>query len=124
MIAPANGRVPLEVVEGVVQAANANGIRVNGQWLNVSQFKPLELPGVGARVCLRVDAKRFIQSVEVLEAAPPAAASSAREERISRLAVLKAAAGFLGALSQTHEDVRSEHVLVLADRWLEWLARP
>jgi len=36
--------------------------------------------------------------------------------------VLKAPAAFLGALSQTREDVRSEHVLVLADRWLEWVA--
>jgi hypothetical protein len=36
-------------------------------------------------------------------------------DRINRLAVLKAAASFLGALSQTREEVRSERVLVLAD---------
>jgi len=44
-----------------------------------------------------------------------------RDERITRLAVLKAAANFLGQLSQTREEVRSEHVLVLADRWLAWV---
>jgi len=49
------------------------------------------------------------------------AAPTAKDRTITRLAVLKAAATFLGALSQTHEDVKSEHVLVLADRWLKWV---
>jgi len=45
------------------------------------------------------------------------------ERQIAKLTVLKAAAHFLGALSQTHEDVKSEHVLKLADRWLAWVER-
>jgi hypothetical protein len=49
------------------------------------------------------------------------AASSARDDRIARLAVLKSAADFLGQMSQTREEVRSEHVLILADRWLAWV---
>jgi hypothetical protein len=44
-----------------------------------------------------------------------------KDRTITRLAVLKAAATFLGALSQTHEEVKSEHVLKLADRWLAWV---
>ena len=49
------------------------------------------------------------------------AAAVARHEAIARRAVLKAAANFVGLLSQSREEVRSEHVLVLAVRWLEWV---
>jgi hypothetical protein len=42
-------------------------------------------------------------------------------DRQTRLAVLAAAAEFLGQLSKTHTDVRSDHVLVLAERWLAWV---
>jgi hypothetical protein len=48
---------------------------------------------------------------------------SSKDQRITRLAVLKAAAEFVGLWGQTREEVRSEHVLVLADRWLEWVTR-
>src|SRR5579859_4334405 len=34
---------------------------------------------------------------------------------------LKAAANFLGLISQCREEVKSDHVLVLADRWLAWV---
>ena len=37
------------------------------------------------------------------------------------LAVLKSATNFLGLLSQTHEEVKSDHILVLADKWLAWV---
>ena len=36
---------------------------------------------------------------------------------------LKAAAEFVGLWGQTREDIKSEHVLVLANRWLEWVER-
>src|SRR5207244_957644 len=39
------------------------------------------------------------------------------------MAVLKAAANFLGLMSQAREEVKSDHVLLLADRWLEWVDR-
>jgi hypothetical protein len=38
--------------------------------------------------------------------------------------VLQAAANFLGLMSQTRDEVRSEHVLVLADKWLAWVNQP
>ncbi len=40
------------------------------------------------------------------------------------MAVLKAAANFLGLMSQCREDVKSDHVLLLADRWLAWVEQP
>jgi hypothetical protein len=46
---------------------------------------------------------------------------SAKDERITRLAVLKAAAEFVGRMGQSREDVRSERVLPLADKWLAWV---
>ncbi len=42
---------------------------------------------------------------------------------IARLAVLKAAANFLGLMSQTREEVKSEYVLLLAEKWLAWVER-
>jgi hypothetical protein len=43
------------------------------------------------------------------------------EVRQTRLAVLTAAAEFLGQFSRTHDDVRTDHVLRLAERWLTWV---
>jgi hypothetical protein len=43
------------------------------------------------------------------------------EVRQTRVAVLTAAAEFLGQLSRTRDDVRSDHVLMLAERWLAWV---
>jgi hypothetical protein len=125
VIAPANGRVPLELVEGLVEAVNDNGIKVKGEWLNRSQYgQPLELPAKGAYVRAQVDARGYLKSLDVVGAAPihdSIIRSDAREERIARLAVLKAAAAFLGALSQTREDIKAHHVLVLAEKWLAWV---
>jgi hypothetical protein len=113
------------VVEGVVEAINERGIRIDGEWLNVSKFKPVAMPGVGELVRIKVQPKGFINSLEVVKAldgpAEHTTAGVARDERIARLAVLKAAANFLGEMSHTHPDVRSEHVIVLADKWLKWV---
>jgi hypothetical protein len=46
---------------------------------------------------------------------------SGNVDRQTRLAVLAAATEFLGQLSRTNTDVRSDHVLVLAERWLAWV---
>jgi hypothetical protein len=112
----ANPRQPLELVEGTVEATNDNGVRIDGAWYNRSQFKPVDLPGVGARVCLRVDAKRFINSVDVLEHTP-ATASLSRNDTITRLTVLKAAAHF----AATREEIKSADVLRIAESWLAWV---
>jgi len=108
-------------VEGVVEAVNAKGIRINGEWFNVSQFKPVALPEQGTLVRLEVQPKGFIKTLQVIQATPesgtPAAFSTARDDRISRLAVLKAAAAF-GA---SRPDARSNDVLKIADAWLAWV---
>jgi hypothetical protein len=44
-------------------------------------------------------------------------AVTAREQRIARLAVLKAAAAF--AADRT--DIKSTDVLTIAERWLQWV---
>lgn len=109
------------LVEGTVEAANGKGIKVRGQWLNVSQYRPVALPEVGEYVRLKVSAKGFIDSVEVVKAAHddeslPSTATS-RDRTISRLAVLKAAAMF-GA---SRPDLRSADVLKIAESWLAWV---
>src|SRR6266849_2181962 len=108
-------------VEGIVEAANERGIKVAGEWRNVSKFHPVDLPERGARVRLELDAKGFIRSLQVLDAAPSSTPSGSRDRTITRLAVLKAASNFLGLMSQAREEVRSDHVLVLADKWLAWV---
>jgi hypothetical protein len=107
------------VLEGTVEATNERGLRLGGEWLNVSKFKPIPLPAPGARVRAEVDAKGFLKSVDVLDDAP--ATAPQRDDTAVRLAVLQAAASFLGQMGQARSEVRSEHVLVLADRWLAWI---
>jgi hypothetical protein len=116
-----NGTVG-EVVEGVIESANDRGIKVGGEWRNQSKFHPVDLDKAerGARVRLELDNKGFIRTLQVLE--PTGATDNlSRDRTITRLAVLKAAANFLGQLSQTREEVRSEHVLTLADKWVAWV---
>ena len=74
---------------------------------------------------LQLDTKGFIKSCTSWtvrrSSAGSASNSSTRDRTITRLAVLKAAANFLGLMSQTREEVRSDYVLVLADKWLAWV---
>jgi hypothetical protein len=110
------------VIEGVIEAANPKGIKINGDWFNVSQFRPVALPEVGVVVRLEVQPKGFIKALEVVKPLPDSATPavlSNKDERIARLAVLKAAAGF-GA---SRPDCKSSDVLRIADAWLEWVER-
>jgi hypothetical protein len=120
-----NGHIYPNVIEGVIESRNDKGIKVNGDWFNVSQFRPVELPDVGVVVRIKVQPKGFINSLEVIRAMPddgtPAVSSSNRDERITRLAVLKAAANFVGLWGQSREEIKSDHVLLLADKWLAWI---
>jgi hypothetical protein len=71
-------------------------------------------------VRLSVDPKGFIRSLEVLENdRGPTRETSQREQIISRLAVLKAAARF-GA---SRPDCKWGDVLCIADTWLAWVQR-
>jgi len=105
-------------IEGVVEARNGTGVKIDGEWRNVSKFHPVELPEVGAHVRAEVDNKGFLKSVDVLDGVGESpAVSSVRDERITRLAVLKAAANFAAIRS----DIKSTDVLRIADKWLEWV---
>lgn len=116
----ANGRVAAtEPIEGLVEATNESGIRIAGAWLNRSKFHPVQLPEPGARVHAEVDPKGFLRSVEVLEPGADSPAPSTREQAITRLAVLKAAAAF-GA---SRPDLKSSEILMIADKWLAWVER-
>jgi len=103
-------------LEGPVEARNERGIKLDGDWLNVSKFNPVDLPPVGARVRAEVDSKSYLKSLELLDGAPDA---PARSKTISRLAVLKAAANF----AADRIDVKSADVLRIADAWLAWVER-
>ena len=116
-----NGRVPTEDVEGLVESVNATGLKIAGAWVNVSRFKPITLPDAGAHVRLKIDSKGYIVELENLSSEKTPAVLSPKDDRITRLAVLKAAAEFVGLWGQSREEIKSDHVLVLADRWLRWV---
>ena len=120
-----NGNSPHGVaptLEGPVEARNPNGIKVRGNWCNLSKFHPLDLPDVGTVVRCEMDFKGFLKAIEIIDQPMSSPRSTVgRDATITRLSVLKSAAVFLGQMSQTREDVRSDHVLILADRWLAWV---
>lgn len=104
------------MVEGRVEAANDTGIKIDGKWVNRSRFQPVTLPDAGATVRVDVDGKGYIKALEVLDqSAQPAA--GARQQTITRLAVLKAAATF----AASREEAKSSDVLAIAQRWLAWV---
>jgi hypothetical protein len=111
-----------EVLTGRVEARNAKGILVAGDWRNVSKFAPMDLPPIGAMVRAAVDSKGFLLSLEVLDQEPPppdrrASAELGRHEDLRRLEVLKAAAAF----GTSRPDLKSGDVLRIADSWLLWV---
>ena len=117
------GRITAHV-EGTVESANERGVRLDGEsdWRNFSKWtaEPITPPRRGSNVRLALDASGFVRLIEILDAAPQTS-SPTRDRTITRLAVLKAASNFLGLMSQAREEVRSDHVLVLADKWLAWV---
>jgi hypothetical protein len=124
-----NGGRIVDHAEGVVQSSNDRGLRLVGEtdYRNVSKYAepPITAPARGSSVRLGLDASGFVRVVEVLNGGTPSAATSSspttRDRTITRLTVLKAAANFLGLMGQSREEVRSDHVLLLADKWLAWV---
>jgi hypothetical protein len=104
-------------LEGVVEARNDSGIRLDGEWVNRSKFRPVDLPPAGARVRAEVDDKGFLRSIDVLDGSSDRLAVMPRNERSTRLAVLEAAAAF----AANRQDIKSGDVLTIADRWLQWV---
>jgi hypothetical protein len=109
-----NGHIA-DVVEGIVDSANDRGVKVGGEWRNVSRFHPVDLPVRGARVRLELDNKGFIRSLQIAAANTDGSTMITRDREIRRMAVLKAAANFLGLMSQARDEVKSDHVLLSAD---------
>jgi len=112
-----NGRVQTQDVEGLVESVNATGLKIGGAWVNLSKFHPVPLPDTGAHVRLKIDAKGYIVDLENLSPPPSGLEHSWKDERITRLAVLKAAAEF-GA---SRPELKSSEVLMIADKWLRWV---
>ena len=126
----------LETITGLVEQVNAKGtgIKVDGQWLNVSQYHAIgELPQLGQRVetqVQRTDRGLWLNRMSVLDDGQihplprplrrGGGRSPAEMREIRRLSVLKAAAAF-GA---SRPDVKSADVLAIAERWLAWIEQP
>jgi hypothetical protein len=108
-------------VEGTVESANPKGIKLGGEWRNVSKFRPVDLPPVGSTVRADIDDKGFLKTIEVLDEHTSVTASvSQRDRQIARLAVLKAAAAFCAGKA-LNTDVKSSDVLAIAESWLKWV---
>lgn len=119
------GRI-VEYVEGIVVTANERGLHLQGEeaWRNFSKFgtSPSTAPRSGQRVSLGLDASGFIRTSVVLDAGPSSTSNSlSRDATITRLSVLKSAANFVGLWGQARPEIKSDHVLLLADKWLAWV---
>lgn len=116
-------------VTGRVDSVNDTGIKVDGQWHNVSKFaSDVVMPSRGDMVTLTLDRSGFVRSVQIGtngSTATPAQktavnASSARDTTITRLAVLKAAAEYCAS----KQESKSADVLAIATSWEAWVNRP
>src|SRR5438445_12980163 len=83
-----NGTIS-DQVEGLVEQVNERGIKVAGEWRNLSKFHPVDLPERGARVAISLDNKGFIRTLQVLDAAP-SANSSTRDRDIRHMCAMNA----------------------------------
>ena len=128
----------LETISGLVEQINAKqtGIKVAGQWLNISQYHPLaELPKAGQRVDVQVergDRGAWIHQLDVLDggqvhqlAVPqPRRGGGGRSysdpRAILRQSALRSAVLFAAA----RLDLKSADVLKLAEHMLAWLEQP
>jgi hypothetical protein len=127
-----NGAV-LETQIGLVEAVNPQGIKVAGRWWNFSRYHDVARPEQGQQVALEAKSG-FIQRLTVRVQAEPVERVERTDEeelepsvvegpapldelRMSRLAVLRAAASFLAL----RPDVTTADVLKVADRWVGWV---
>ncbi|HEY2200353.1 MAG TPA: hypothetical protein VGH56_00585 [Solirubrobacteraceae bacterium] len=117
----------LVTISGAVEQINAKGtgIKVLGEWLNISQYHPIApMPTAGELVEVQVettDRGQWINSLKILGASPALSLPTSRDAEIRRQVAIKTAAQLVGAFAQTHEEVRVDHVFQLADKILAWL---
>ncbi len=109
----------ITVLTGVVESSTPTGVRIEGLWYSFPRDLGARPPDRGARVELRVNARRFVQGLRVIEPAPTPAEA---DRPIVRASVLKAAAHFCARRSDP--GVRSRHVLQVAEAWEAWVYRP
>jgi hypothetical protein len=117
-----------EHVEGTVASANHRGVKLTGHddYFNFSSYAdpPIAAPRHGQRIRIGLGADRYIRELQIVSTTSRShAPADERDGVIARSAVLKAAANFLGLMSQTREEVKSDHVLLLAEKWLAWVER-
>ena len=76
---------------------------------------------------LGLEGSGFVRELQVLDtpsSATPAVLPVAQARAALRLRVLEIAAATIGQFAQAREEVRTEHILPLADRLLAWLEQP
>ena len=116
----------LETVSGAVEQVNAkgSGIKVLGEWLNVSQYHPISpMPTPGELVNVqfeRTDRGAWITSLQIIDV-------TAREllpidRQIRRMSALRSAAAFCAGKAVS-SDVSSKDVLAVVTAFLAWLER-
>lgn len=113
-------------VSGIVRSVNPKGFKLDGsdEWLNFSKFAEVTPPERGQSVTVALDKQGFVRAVEATGGSQEPvqgrqATNDQRERRISRLAVLKAAAEF-GA---SRSNLKSGDVLLIAESWERWINR-
>ncbi len=55
-----------ETLRGVVEATNEKGLKLDGRWLNYSQFREVPRPEAGQAVEVELDKGRFINALSVV----------------------------------------------------------
>lgn len=120
----------LETLSGTCEQVNAKGtgIKVIGEWLNVSQYHPIAVmptPGELVEVTIeRSDRGAWINSLRIIgpsAGAAPSATSTNRDHAIAKMSALRSAAIYCGHRSTVTEDAKSSDVLKIAEAWLAWL---
>jgi hypothetical protein len=90
----------------------------------------LTTPPQGQRVRLGLDDSGFVRELQVLDqpsadgASPGTQAAPAPDSAALRLRSVEIAATTVGQFAQAREEVRTEHILPLADRLLAWVEQP
>jgi hypothetical protein len=111
---------------GVVASANARGLKLAGEqdYRNFSRYAdpPIAPPARGEHVRLGLDSSGFIRELEVLGTTPAAPSPSTRDETITRLACLKAAATFCAGKA-LNTEVSTADVLKVATAFEKWVTK-
>ena len=118
-MAVTNGTTGEQLV-GRVTSVNERGLRLEGRdgWLNVSKWaKDVTLPERGARVVVKLDGAGFVRAIAPADGATLPVGN--KDQTITRLACLKAAAEFCAA----RPDLKSADLFALAERMEQWATR-